>query len=385
MKVIVVDISGKVTYYDTILCNAISKEMTKGNDVIFMAPYDCNQGKKIECKSKRLIALIPAKFRQSKGKFKRALKAFEGLINYLYLIIYSICIKADIIHMEFLPFLDFCSIENAILGFYKFLCPHKKFVLTIHDVYPHNIGFKQKPTYKARFVRIKKYFDEFVVHTYSCKNEVIDNYDINPSLINVIYHGVFIPSNYVRTVPSNSRGKYNIIVYGSQSYYKGTDILLDSIQYLDKSDQDKVHVTIAGNTPDVYLSQLKQIDKGYDVSYYPTYLPDQELYRLIDESEAICLPYRDISQSGVLLLALYFRKVLIPSDLPSFKETLDGFEDSWFFEADNPISLASLIKSHLNGKIDSPQMVSIIEELNKRYSWKESAKTTINLYSRILL
>lgn len=61
--------------------------------------------------------------------------------------------------------------------------------------------------------------------------------------------------------------------------------------------------------------------------WMPYFVAEQKLDYEINESDVIILPYRSISQSGVLLLSLYFKKPIITSDLPSFKETLKGYRD----------------------------------------------------------
>ena len=102
---------------------------------------------------------------------------------------------------------------------------------------------------------------------------------------------------------------------------------------------------------------------------------------MIDNADFIALPYREISQSGVLLLALFFRKPLLISDLPSFRETLKGFTTDMFFETGSAVSLRDLIVRMLNGNIDIKRELQIIEDLNSEYSWENSATKTISIYN----
>ena len=92
------------------------------------------------------------------------------------------------------------------------------------------------------------------------------------------------------------------------------------------------------------------------------------------------MPYRNISQSGVLLLALSYRKPILTSDLSSFKETLHGYPDDYFFKREDTQSLADMLTRFVNGDIDKKMLCGIIDTLNNKYSWKETAKATLRAY-----
>ena len=85
----------------------------------------------------------------------------------------------------------------------------------------------------------------------------------------------------------------------------------------------------------------------------------------------------------MLLLALHFRRPLILSDLPSFRETLRGFTDDMFFQPDSAESLSRLIIRYIDGEIDRKYQLQIIEQLNKVYSWVTSAEKTFELYKTV--
>ena len=103
---------------------------------------------------------------------------------------------------------------------------------------------------------------------------------------------------------------------------------------------------------------------------------------MIESSDFIALPYREISQSGVLLLALYFRKPLLISNLPSFSETLKGFTSDMFFETGDSKSMSELIIRMLSGEVDTQKELKVIESLNEEYSWENSARKTLDVYRK---
>ena len=365
------DISGKVLNYDIALCEALSKAMPSTDHLTFFAANI--EPKKIDCECKKLVSLIPKSLRNSENIFKRGFKALEGVVNYIYLILYLAIHNVGILHLQWLPFLEICSIEKVILKTIRLVSPKTKIFLTVHNLYPHNFGDSGKIAYRSRFSKVQKYIDEFILHLEVSRKEFCRDFCIDESRTEVIPHGIFEPKGYV--VQPHERGeKLNLIMYGNQSYYKGTDILVDALNLLPRECQDNVHSVIVGKIAPDYYAPLKRKTEQLDVEWIPEFVSDEILYNKIAESDVIVIPYREISQSGVLLLAMSFERTLIVSDLPSFKETLFGFGDEMFFENGNAQSLAMVIKKCLQFGLQNEEFSSIVKRLRDKYSWKEIGK-----------
>jgi len=377
MKVFIIDISGKVLNYDYSLVKSLQKESV--SEVILAAhvqdrsKYD---GKRID-----LVNLVPWKYKNSDHKLKRIAKAVEGICNYIVLLLYVLIKRPAVLHFQWFPFMEFCSVDNYYVALIKRLRPKQKIVLTVHNVFPHEMSQKGKAKYKERFVDVDKYIDHYIVHVNSSKIELEREFGVKQERVSVVPHGIFVP-NYKRKRDYSNNGR-NIIVYGNNSPYKGTDILLEAMQMMSEEEKKAIKLTIAGKMSDDYYQQLLTKAKGLNVEIIPSYIPDKKLYEMIDNADYIALPYRKISQSGVLLLALYFRKPLLVSNLPSFVETLEGFTDDMFFESENSKSLKSLIERHINKCVDLGRQLEAIEKLNKKYSWEESARKTSLIYEHV--
>lgn len=366
-----VDISGKVLNYDIALCEALFKNLSKNDYLkLFAANIDSS---KIECPSKKMLSLVPKSLQNSRNKIKRGVKILEGIVNYLYLIIYVLFRRVNVLHFQWLPFLEVCSIEKVFLKLIRLVSPKTQIVLTVHNLYPHNFSDKRKEGYRKRFDGVKNLIDTFVLHLECSKTEFCEKFDVNPNKVEVIHHGIFVPKN-VDVVPHVRGEKLNLIMYGNQSYYKGTDIFVDALNLLSEKSKQKVHATIVGKIDNGFYQELKQKTDDLDVEWIPEFVPDDVLYKKIMESDAIVIPYREISQSGVLLLALSFKRMIIASDLLSFKETLAGFGDEMFFEKGNAKNLAKTIETFLNQSAKLENFVFSIENMLDRYSWENIAQ-----------
>ena len=77
----------------------------------------------------------------------------------------------------------------------------------------------------------------------------------------------------------------------------------------------------------------------------PRSLSTQEFSDVINASEAVLLPYRKITGSGAFMSAMTLGRGVIASDLPYFREMLDGHAHAvCLFEAGNETALAKVHK-----------------------------------------
>lgn len=382
MTFFIIDISGRVLKYDLALHQAIQKASLDDNVVLLMsdAPKETS-GTGV----KSLIKLVPNRFKSTENTIKRLLKAVEGIINYTYILILCIFKKPDIIHFQWLPFSEICSLEIPILKLYRFCIPKCKMVLTIHNIFPHNYNEKQKEQYKKRFLKLSKLFDAFFVHTNNSKQEVMDNFLINENKISVIHHGIFEPDlTNVKKEKKKETGRYRLISYGHQDPYKGTDLLLEAVSALPKEYKEKVELSIIGRGQPSFVELLKKKGEGLQINWKLFFVDDAVLYQEIEDADAIVLPYRNISQSGVLLLALYFDKPIICSDLPAFIETLDDYPSELFFKSGDSDSLKETILRQLENRVDDKKLKISLKDLRAKYSWESAGILTSESYKRII-
>lgn len=380
MKYLIIDISGKVPEYDEGLCSGIA-QYNKEKNVFFAAPFEEVWDSGIPVV--KLFRITPKRMPQ--GMLRRVVKLLEVILNYIYIIYIIARNRPEVIQMEWLPLIEKMGCELYFLKLFKKLSPNSRIILKIHNVFPHECTSSNARTkYVARFKKAASCSSAFIVHNKSSKKEVSDIFGIEEGKIHIIHHGVFEPKDCsVEARNIGERGKWNFLMYGIQSQYKGADILVKAYRQLRDDVRERVKITIVGMMSDDYLEYLTNLNIGGNLTIKPGFIEYPDLYKMINNSDVIVLPYRKISQSGVLLLAMHFKRCLITSDLESFKETLDGFDDEWFFKSEDAESLAFLITRYVNEEIDTHKQISIIQKLNEKYSWKEAGKLNIQLLKKI--
>lgn len=374
MKIVVLDISGRnAQSYSHSLCTALSEE-NKGN-VLLLAPHNNCRG---VYRRYPLVNLVPSKFKQSQGIIKRMLMGVETSINYIYVFLFFALTSQDVLHIQWLPFMEFTGGEHLFLKILRIFNPRLKILLTIHNIYPHCISNNQRENYKKRFKKIDKWISGYIIHLQNSKKKIVDEFGIPSEKIYVAYMGI-IPGGITQTI-NKSDGKKHIIMFGLMNRYKGADLLVKSLKRLDKEKLKKISVKIIGKTEeDIYNENINDANL-LGIEWINRYVSNQELTDSISNSDMIILPYRNITQSAVLLSALSYKKVVLTSDLPSFKETLEGYPDDYFFKTENVESLSSLLSRYIENEIDEKKVLEIVERLNKKYTWNESARQMLLAY-----
>lgn len=376
MKILIADLTGRTRLYDKMLFSSMSELF--GNKVDLLMP------------GHGLLCLIPKKLQSSSNLIKRLIKILECLINYLVLWGKLRSLKANVLHLQWLPFMEVSGIEYYILLLYKKLMPQLKIILTVHNIYPHDYKEEKKIIYKNRFLMTGRAIDAYIVHTASSKDELSMDFNIKPERIHVCPHGVFMPQT-LNTEYVGKRERFRVLMFGNHSFYKGTDILVQAVNKLPDDYRNKLDVYIAGLIAKDYLDSMTKNDNSGVITWKNYFLSDSELGEAISKCDLIVLPYRKISQSGVLLMALNCKKMIVCSDLPSFVETLHGsdndssYDNDLFFRSGDPDSLCVLLKRYIERKVPKADLLLRMEKLSKEYSWEESAKKTMEVYRRVLL
>jgi len=371
-----VDITGRTQSYDEMLFSSLRDNHLQ--DVTFLSP---KQG---------LISLLPRKYRSSLHPFKRIIKMIECFANYI-LISFKLLSKTDVLHLQWLPFIEISGVEYYILFIYKHLSSKLKIVLTVHNIYPHDLNEKDVINYRKRFAKINRIVDAYIVHTVNSKSELSVDFNIDKNKIHICPHGVFMPLDINMSRQNTEKSdKFHILMFGVHSYYKGTDILVEAINKLTDDFRMKVDVHIVGLMDKDYYNSLKKLDNSEVIDWKNYYLSDEELGEEISRCDIIVLPYRKISQSGVLLMAINCSRLIICSDIPSFKETLHGsdndcsYDQDLFFKSGDSDSLCTLLEKHIKRQVSINEILKRMAKLAKENTWEKSAEKTVEVYRRVL-
>jgi glycosyltransferase involved in cell wall biosynthesis len=190
---------------------------------------------------------------------------------------------------------------------------------TAHNVIPHEPVFWNDVVARRRLVAAA---DVVFVHS-EATVDALRRIRAVPRRRVVIQHGPF--ESDVHTAGARPAGvgdgRLHLAFVGRVAEYKGIEDLLAAAARLPAA--ASVRLTVAGACEDEQLERRIR-DAARDVRVPTTlrleYVRDEELTALLNDADAIVLPFRRITTSGSVQLAMgYGRPVLIP-DLPTLRD-----------------------------------------------------------------
>lgn len=310
-------------------------------------------------------------------------KIIYYLWGHLKLIIHVLAERPEIIHFQWLkvPFLD--------LIFLRLLknISRAKIVITAHNVLPHDSGQK----YCCIFRKIYKFVDGIIVHAADTRQEIVNRFTVSSQKIAVIPHGMLNHSSSGKTI-QRMPGKLldflanKKIVFGTIGFltpYKGIDLLLRA--WLEEPllrDSPDYGLVLAGRD----RMGLEQLGLPKNVLLLNQYLSDSELEHVVSNIDVFVLPYRQISQSGVLLTILTMKKPVIVSPVGGLTQPFEIGNFGWVLENCSSEAIRKALLDAVSRKdvLELENLERKWDELFEFYSWKNIGVRTYEFYSQIL-
>lgn len=146
------------------------------------------------------------------------------------------------------------------------------------------------------------------------------------------------------------------LFFGQIKDAKGLDILFEAACQL----KGNFKLIIAGKVREGswtnYLQQIRALNLQDKVIPVIRHISDEERDYLFKYATAVVLPYKNIYQSGVLLMAMSFPTVVVASNLPPNREIVQDNHNGLLFEAGSSTDLAQRMQEILDGKI-APELM----------------------------
>jgi glycosyltransferase involved in cell wall biosynthesis len=167
------------------------------------------------------------------------------------------------------------------------------------------------------------------------------------------------------------RARLELLCFGIVRPYKGVDVLIEAIGRLrDVS----LHLTVAGEfwsgRPE--LERLIR-ERGLEdrVELVPRYVSDQEAADLFARADAVVLPYRSATGSGVIGNAYHCGKPVVVTRVGGLPDAVEEGETGWVVSPEDPVALAGLIRTLSPERARA--MEGTIQAYARRMTWESLA------------
>lgn len=250
----------------------------------------------------------------------------------------------------------FEQFDNPFITLFVFLTlPRKRIVIGVHDVVPHSNHAKLLTKYHKNFYL--NAFDNYHLFSQTQKEFFEKNYRNANTYVIPLNLKDFGKANAVK-----KNGKLKLLFFGKIHTYKGLDILIEAVNKLPK-DID-LSITIAGSCKnfEVYTKLIKRNVYDYQIGF----INNQQIPDLFVTHDYLLLPYRDVTQSGPLYIALNYNLPVIASDLPGFNSHITDGVNGFLFKDSDPVALKEKIIEVYNRK-DLDTIKSNLKEYTKKH------------------
>ena len=175
-------------------------------------------------------------------------------------------------------------------------------------------------------------------------------------------------------------GKKNILFFGLIREYKGLDILIDAIEQCYSVGVGNLCLSICGKgsfwdecqqhikTPKLYNLQIR-------------FIKNEEIPDLMTSHHFLVLPYRDVTNSGPMMIGLNYKLPLIAPNIGCFKDVYSG-ETGFLYEQGQ---LSEALKEVAHLKEDTYlSMKRACEDLYKHYTEEAIAQKYLTIFKRLI-
>jgi glycosyltransferase involved in cell wall biosynthesis len=242
-------------------------------------------------------------------------------------------------------------------------------VLVICDnIIPH-----EKRFFDQAFTKFfLKYVDYFVVLSETVKKDLLSF--LPKAKHKLLVHPVY--SNFGNSVDKiKAKKKLNInaerviLFFGFIRDYKGLDVLLNAMPLLSELN---VKLIVAGefySDKEKYLKLIDELEIKSSVHLFNDFIPTNEVKYYFSAADAVVLPYKSATQSGIVQIAVNFIKPVIAANVGGLGEVIKDGETGYIVEKETPLILAEAIKKFYKEEKEI-QFTTNMLSIKEKYSWQ---------------
>lgn len=256
-------------------------------------------------------------------------------------------------------------------------------VYICHNVYDHqDSGWMKYVTMFARpftrfFLRVA---DGYLVQS-SEQETLLRSIVGREKNIVVRQHPVYdsFPKPTVKKPKPQEKRKLQLLFIGFIRAYKGLDTLLDAYGLMSDSEKKQIKLMVVGETWGDRDELIEKLD-GLGIAHEIRYVDDQEMVNYIANSDAVVLPYKAATGSGIIPVSYFCSTPVIATNVGGLREVVESGKTGWLVEPNNPEELANVMKT-ISSK-ECASMQNDIARWVKRNSWSEMANALTKTFIR---
>ena len=358
--------------------------VTTWNKKCGIATYSAFLAEELQKKVKLYITILPT---------KNALNPCFKILGY------SVGSSHDLVHVQF-EYGLFQSLKlgkrtltafSALPFFSGLAMGNRRVVTTIHEPRKTISAGGRGGLFYTNFLDkvIFAVSDLIIVHTRESKQLMKTVYGVEESKLRIVPHGSYQKPNFQDKDESkrklNLQDKVVVTILGFVTPKKGHDLVIPLLPYLDRS----IQLVIAGGPQNAqdeqYIDKLKKLAEQNhctDRVTFTGYLAD--FTDVINSTDIALLPYRNVTDSGVLHLLTAYGVPTIVSDLEAFREVYDEYGCLVLFKNGDSQDLLAKMQDLLSSQLQRDLLKTNCLAMWNATKWSCIAQKHVQLYREVL-
>lgn len=257
------------------------------------------------------------------------------------------------------------------------LFPKAKKIVGLHDPIPHSgESVVSRIMLAILYKKILGSADEIIVHSKKFVGYVRKKYG-KAFYLPLGPHNLCGISQKTEVSPEERADVINYLFFGRIEAYKGLDVLAEAYESLKKR-YERITLTVVGSGDfSGYKDKYSQLA---DVKIINRWVKNEEVESIFSGGNIVNVcPYKDATQSGVVLTSYGFGVPVIVTDTGGLEEQVVEGKTGFVVESNNAVALEKAMEMFVLDKNMISNMQQGIKEYLNDVSWEKSAKKLLGL------
>jgi glycosyltransferase involved in cell wall biosynthesis len=252
-------------------------------------------------------------------------------------------------------------------------------LITVHDPEPHS----GERNWRKRLARRLAYpkASRFLLYNAAFREDFTRRYRIAPASIQVARLGVYDILREWPSQPADGTAP-TVLFFGRLSAYKGLDVFYDAVRLIAQRVAG-VKFVVAGRPVPGYTPPLPpSLRSSGSIDVVDRYLSNTDAARLFRSASVVVCPYRDATQSGVVLSAFAFGVPVVATAVGGLPEYVIPERTGLLVPVGDPRAVADAVcRILLDMRLAAQLRSGIAMAAEGALSWHDTANALVRTYS----
>ena len=171
-----------------------------------------------------------------------------------------------------------------------------------------------------------------------------------------------------------------ILFFGFIRKYKGLDLILEAIDFINKNSSEKIKLLVAGEFYEdrkFYDDLIGKLNIKNNLILHTDFIPNEAVKNYFCAADCVVQPYRTATQSGISQMAYHFEKPMIVTNVGGLPEIVPN-EKVGFVVEQNHEEIAQAILKFYQQKREN-EFVENVKIEKKKYAWERMTEAVLKM------